>query len=239
MSDKPTQSPDRAGLYVLGLLRGEDRRAFEIDMSADPVLAAEVAAWEQRFLPLSLAVPRIEPSREVWHAIEQVIATPPAAPVREVRRRSVWRDWLWDNLAVWRGIGVVGVAAAVALAVLLPRPVPGPSLFAVLSTKSGPVFTVAMHMNGALDIAAVGHTAPPQGKVWQLWAVGHDAKPVPIGFVNSGSTKLPPNDLPAHLRKVNTLVAATVEPPGGSPTGQPDLPIVFAGPLVPVPRADS
>lgn len=239
MSDDFSQTPDRAGLYVLGLLRGEDRKAFEADLAVDPTLAAEVAAWEQRLLPLSLATPPAQPAPAVWGAIEQAIGTQPAPSPRVRRRRPVWRDWLWDNLPVWRGVGAIGAAATIALAILLTHQTPAPSMVAVLSAKSGPVFTVALRANGALDIAALGHTAPPQGKVWQLWAVGKGEKPVPIGFVKPGGTALPPDDVPKHLRKPNTVIAATVEPPGGSPTGQPDMPIVFAGPLVPVPRAAS
>lgn len=239
MSENLAQMPDRAGLYVLGLLRGQERRDFEADMAADPVLAAEVAAWEQKFLPLSLAVPQIQPDAGVWRAIEESIAVPEPFVAKRRRNHSMLRDWLWDNLPVWRGIGAIGVAAAVALAVLLPRPQPSPSMVAVLSTKSGPVFTVALRANGALDIAAVKHAPPPEGKVWQLWAVGKDQKPISIGFVTPGSTQLQPRDLPQPLRKPDTLIAVTAEPPGGSPTGQPDMPIMFAGPLVPVPHTAS
>lgn len=233
MSDTPVPTPDRAGLYVLGLLRGDERRAFEADMAVDPVLASEVLAWEERLLPLALGIPPVDPDAPVWQAIEQGIAAP-ARSVAPSHRRAGWRDWFWDNLLVWRGLGALGVAAAIGLAVLLPRPVPGPSMVAVLSAKTGPVFTVAMRADGAMNIAPVGHAAPPPGKVWQLWVVAKGEKPVPIGFVQPGHTTLPPNDVPAHLREPEALIAVTVEPPGGSPTGLPDTPIVFSGPLLPV-----
>ena len=74
MSDSIPPIPDRAGEYVLGVLRGEERRAFEADMARDPVLAAEVAAWEYRLLPLALAVPQAEPPANSWHEIERIIA---------------------------------------------------------------------------------------------------------------------------------------------------------------------
>ncbi|WP_427939973.1 anti-sigma factor [Acidiphilium sp.] len=220
--------PDRAGLYVLGLLRGAERREFEAACARDPALAAEVAAWEERLLPLALAVPPVAPGPAVWAAIERATSPRAAAPARRNRLREIW-----DNLFVWRGIALAGAVAA-ALLLVLPRGAPGPAMVAVLSAKLGPVFTVAMKTNGALNIAPVGHAAPPAGKVWQLWAVGQGEAPVPIGFVQAGATRLPANDVPARLRRAHTLIAVTVEPPGGSPTGKPDMPIVFAGPLLPV-----
>lgn len=238
MSDTVSPAPDRAGLYVLGLLRGEERHEFEADFARDPVLASEVAAWEERFLPLSLAIPAVLPSESVWREIERIIAPrDAAAPMQAApfrRRTSSWRTRFWDNVGMWRGIGAIAVAAAVVFAVFRPTPVPAPHMVAVLANKAGPVFTVAMRSDGGVNIAPVGHSAPPAGKVWQLWAVAGGEKPVAIGFVKPGQTTLPANDVPASMRKAKILIAVTVEPPGGSPTGQPDTPIVFSGPLLPI-----
>jgi anti-sigma-K factor RskA len=238
MSDLITPAPDRAGLYVLGLLRGQDRREFEADLAVDPVLATEVSAWEIRFLPLSLAIPPVEPSESVWLEIQRILAprdrAAPMPAAASLRRRSTWRETFWDNVAVWRGIGGIAVAAAIAIAVLRPQPAAVPSLVAVLASKAGPVFTVALRSDGGMNIAPVGSIKPPAGKVWQLWAVAGGEKPVAIGFVSSKPSVLPANQIPADMRKPNILMAVTVEPPGGSPTGQPDTPIVFAGPILPI-----
>lgn len=229
MSEQLPPIPDRAGEYVLGVLRGEDRGRFEAEMARDPALAAEVAAWEERLLPLALAVPATDPPAHLWAGIERQIAhrKVPGAP-------SPWRTRFWDNLAIWRGIGAIAIAAAILLAILRPHPAAPPQLVAVLAGQTGPLFTVALRENGAMTIAPVGNAAPPEGRVWQLWAVASGAKPVPIGFVKPGTTALPANDLPPALRRAHVLLAVTVEPPGGSPTGQPDTPIVLSGPLLPI-----
>lgn len=238
MSDLTPPPPDRAGEYVLGVLRGEERRAFEADLARDPVLAAEVAAWEERLLPLALTVPQVEPPATAWSEIERIISPPEprAAISRQAPRRLApsWRERFWDNVAIWRGIGAVAVAAAIALAILRSQLPAAPHMVAVLASKSGPVFTVALRGDGAMSIAPIGHILPPAGKVWQLWAVAGGEKPVPIGFVKPGHTVLPANDMPPDLRKPKILIAVTVEPPGGAPTGQPDTPIVFSGPLLPI-----
>lgn len=234
MSDSTLPTPDRAGLYVLGLLRGEERRAFEADMAVDPILVSEVMAWEERFVQLALAVPPVQPRDNVWTAIQSTIAPQNERKERPAPERVGWRTWFWDNLAVWRAIGVVGIAAAVVFAVLPPRPSPTASMIAVLSTKNGPVFTVALRADGGLNISAVGEVSPPPGKVWQLWAVASGEKPLSLGIMSQGNMVTPANDMPKHMRKSHTLIVATVEPPGGSPTGRPDTPFVFSGQLLPV-----
>ncbi|HEX7391231.1 MAG TPA: anti-sigma factor, partial [Acidiphilium sp.] len=201
----------------------------------DPTLAAEVAAWEERLLPLALAIPETEPPASLWRDIERRIS-PAVAQDAPRRTVSVWRERFWNNVAVWRGIGAVAVAAVIALAILRPHPAPPPHMVAVLAGKSGPMFTVAMRGNGAMSISPVADIAPPAGKVWQLWAVASGGKPVAVGFVEPGHTVLPANDMPSDMRRPKILLAVTVEPPGGSPTGQPDSPIVFSGPLLPMGR---
>lgn len=231
MSEALPPVPDRAGEYVLGVLRGEERHRFEADMARDPALAAEVAAWEARLLPLALAIPASEPPESVWRSIEQRVAPPAVAAPRAA---PSWHDRLWNSVNIWRGIAAAAAAAAIILAVLHRQPAAPPHLVAVLAGTAGPVFTVALRENGAMSISPVTGTAPPAGRVWQLWAVAGGEKPVPIGFVNPGQTTLPANDLPQALRRAKVLLAVTVEPPGGSPSGQPDTPIVFSGPLLPI-----
>lgn len=238
MSDLVSPPPDRAGLFVLGLLRGQERRQFEADLAVDPVLASEVSAWESWLLPLSLAVPQVAPPETVWREIERILAPRDAVVSRpaatKLRRRPTLRETFWDNVAIWRGIGAIAVAAVIALVVLRPQQPQAPSMVAVLASKAGPVFTVAVHSNGAMNIVPVGTTTPPPGKVWQLWAVAGGEKPVAVGFVEPNGSVTQPNQLPPDLRKPQILMAVTVEPPGGSPTGQPDTPIVFAGPILPI-----
>lgn len=238
MSETDLPPPDRPGLYVLGLLRGDERLAFEADMAADSVLAAEVRAWEERLLPLADAIEQVQPDDRVWTAIARVVEPPAVRAAATSTSPSGLRTWLWDNLLVWRAVGAMGIAAAIALAIL-PRSVPTTSMVAVLSTAHGPVFTVAVRANGAMEVVPVGSEAPPPGKVWQLWAVVPKEKPVSLGLMQGRRLVLPASDIPAQMRQPHTLIAATVEPPGGSPTGQPDFPIVFSGPLLPIGAAKS
>jgi anti-sigma-K factor RskA len=226
-------TPDqRAGEYVLGLLRGMARAQFEAEMDREPALARAVAFWEDRLAPLALAAaPEIMPSPAMWCMIE--------ASIRPAEPPVSWGDRvaaLWNNVGVWRGIGVLAIAAALVLAIIHPGsgPAPQPSMVALLNQGTTPLFTVSLRENGSAQILPLSHVAPPAGKVWQLWAVAKGVKPVPIGFLQSGPTNLPAGDIPATLRKPGVLIAVTVEQPGGSPTGTPTMPIMFDGPLTSV-----
>ena len=218
----------RAGEYVLGLMRGTERAQFETEMARDPELAQAVAFWEDKLAPLAWdAATETMPATALWRSIEAAIK--PAPP----RQPSPWFAALWNNLGLWRGIGAIAVAAAIILALINPlanhsRQI---SMVALLNQGAKPLFTVALRTDGGGQILPLTHAAPPAGKVWELWAVAKGAKPVPIGFLQSGPTELRAGDIPAAFRKPGVLIAVTVEQPGGSPTGTPTLPIMFDGPL--------
>ena len=78
-------------------------------------------------------------------------------------------------------------------------------------------------------------TAPP-GKAYELWII--DPKigaPKSLGVIAADSATRRAN-LAQYDRAVveDATYAVTVEPPGGSPTGQPSGPPVFVGKLIPV-----
>jgi anti-sigma-K factor RskA len=251
MSDSFDPS-DPAGDYVLGLLRGGERRAFEAEMALTPGLADEVAAWEQRLLPLALAVPAARPPQALWNRIEAAIAPPaPAARTRTVapprqpgqaRRGSGFS--LWRSLAFWRGFSLMAAVAAIILAILRPGAgPPAPDLVAILQAtpQAGPVspgmsplaFTLAVRPDGGFTMAPVSPRTPPRGHVWQLWAIAPAAKPVSLGLVRARhTTRFKAGQIPVPLRRAHVLIAVSLEPPGGSPTGQPTGPVVFTGPLL-------
>jgi anti-sigma-K factor RskA len=70
-------------------------------------------------------------------------------------------------------------------------------------------------------------------RVLELWSVPPQGAPRSLGLISaSGTTVLPRDRLPAGLLKGGTAaLAVSVEPPGGSPTGAPTGPVVFAGKL--------
>ncbi len=70
-------------------------------------------------------------------------------------------------------------------------------------------------------------------RVLELWSVPPQGNPSSLGLIAAdGLTVLDRRRLPQTLLKGGTAaLAVSVEPPGGSPTGTPTGPVVFAGKL--------
>lgn len=145
------------------------------------------------------------------------------------RKASAWR------LAT---VGASAIAASLAAFIALGTP-EGPlndqRYVAVLQAEGpGPAFLASIDLaNGSISVRTVG--APPQpGKSYELWAVGAGRdKPQSLGVIDA-SFRIPASTLgkidPAALN--DTLFAVSLEPEGGSPTGQATGPVMFTGKLV-------
>ena len=252
MAGGPERS-DRAGEYVLGVMRGQEPLDFEAELARHEWLAAEVAAWERRLLPLALSVPAAAPPRHVWMLIEAAIASravaapaPPRAAraMPPLQRQPARRGGLWRSLVFWRSFSLLAAITAIILAILWPNTgPPPPNLVALLQATpqaeppapgvSRTAFTVAMRPDGALAVLPVSIRKPPKGKGWELWAIAPKALPVPIGMIHARqTTRFNPGQMPVILRRSHVLIAVSVERPDGSPTGKPTGPVVFTGPLL-------
>jgi anti-sigma-K factor RskA len=194
----------------------------------DAHLRAVLTEWEACFAAWASNVPRQVPPARVWRRIRRTIEG-------GTQRRSFWR-----GLGVWQTATAAVAAALVAVVVwwqVVPTPVsPVPADIAVVTSKAGkPVWVVSLSPNTrTLTINATGHAAPPSGKAYELWMLpGHNAKPVSLGLLPAGG-KSRRKLTAAQTRALASAkaVAVSVEPPGGSPTGQPTGPVVYSAPLV-------
>ena len=70
-------------------------------------------------------------------------------------------------------------------------------------------------------------------RVLELWSVPPQGAPRSLGLISaSGATVVPRGKLPEALLKGGTAaLAVSLEPPGGSPTGVPTGPVLYAGKL--------
>jgi anti-sigma-K factor RskA len=229
----------QAGEYVLGLLGGEERARFERRLGTDPRLRAEVEAWERRLAPLALATEPVEPPPRVWSRIEASLrgAAPQVwvPPVRKARRPlpvGVWRAW---------ALGATAAAAALA-GLLVARPPwigeqpPPVRLIAVLNdAQDRPAFLVSA-APGEQRVSALGVARPDElaGRVPELWALPDGGgAPVSLGLLDARGRidrALPP--AARELVRPGRAVAVSLEPPGGSPTGQPTGPVAYTGVLL-------
>jgi anti-sigma-K factor RskA len=233
MSDDRTIDRDEDGTplaaeYVLGVLDAEQHRSFERRLAQEPTLRTEVEYWERRLGGLASEVQPVEPPPHAWSSIEAALSGRAAVPARR---------GLWNSLAFWRwaAIGLAAVAAAsiVALVKLSPTPVSNTPLIAKLDVSGGQAGFVA-----ALDPARNGLTIVPASvtnvnqRVLELWLIPPGGKPRSLGLIEAGRAihiSLPA-DLSGNITADSTL-AVSLEPPGGSPTGQPTGPVIANGKL--------
>ena len=227
---RPALADALACAYVSGTLRGPARRRFEALLPSHPQLRQAVRLWEERLMPLTVALPAVQPSPTVWLRIEQRLwpQATAAAPL----------PW-WQRLATWRAFTGAASAAALALAVLLATP-PGvqPPVLIVLqgtgadSPAGG--FVASVSGDGqSLVTRPLMQVAVQPDRVLELWSVPPQGAPRSLGLIKAdGLTVLDRRRLPETLLKGGTsALAVSVEPPGGSPTGAPTGPVVFAGKL--------
>jgi anti-sigma-K factor RskA len=221
-----------AGEYVLGTLTASERAEAETRIGRETAFAAIVLAWEKYFAPLAAAAVPVQPPAHLRRRIIEAIggSGQTADNVVSLRRQ----------LNLWRGLTVGAAALAAALAaVILVRPPPaqlaGGKYVAVLQPQGpGPAFVATIDLaSGTISALRIG-AEPQAGKSYELWAVGGGRdKPQSLGLVDA-SLKIPAGKLgkidPASLG--DTVFAVSLEPQGGSPTGQPTGPVLYTGKLV-------
>lgn len=234
MSDDGTMTPADGGNliaaeYVLGVLGPEERREVERRLAQEPALASEVAFWEERLGGLADAVVAVPPPPHTWSRIEAAVSAATAA-----RPTSVWQ-----SLAFWRGFAIASAALATAsiaaLAYIGLVPGPRPPLMATLAGSAGqPNFVAAVTATGDSLVVVPASLLTTDPRAIELWLIptGPNQRPHSLGLVQPGQPirlTIPP-DLAGRLGPDATL-AVSLEPPGGSPTGQPTGPVIASGKL--------
>jgi anti-sigma-K factor RskA len=218
-----SDAPDRdvlAAEYVLGTLEGDEAQEAARLLRDDPAFAAAVRAWETRLTPLADTVAPVGPPPELWDRI--VAATGTAAVVAFPERR---------RLRIWQASTGVALAIAASLAAFIVlRPVPEPRVAVLAPLSNGvPVLLATAEPNGTLNVRPNGTIAVPSGRDLELWALAAgETKPRSLGVLPAGGRQLVASLPPG------TQLLVSLEPRGGSPTGQPTGPVLYGGRLVAV-----
>jgi len=221
-------APDNAGLidrlaaeYVLGTLRGGARRRFERWRESSAAVDARCGYWEQQLLPLLGSVGRIEPAPRVWVRIRTRLAL--GVPI--ARRSSL-------GLALAAGVLLIVVAA-----LLYWRTQPRALETATITTPAGTLMW-QVEVSGRSGAAAVlgvraGALTPPAGGDYELWVLPRGRAPVSLGVLPHGgsSWRRTLTATQRHALATADQLAVSIEPPGGSPTGQPTGAVVYVAPL--------
>lgn len=222
-----------AGEYVLGVLSSEARRAAEERMAREPAFAARVRRWEQDLAKLNDAYEPIAPPRAVFDRLEGRLFAEAGTGTAVMGSPM----GLWNSLAFWRVVSaalllvVAGMAAMVVAfgggGGAMRRP-----LVAELSAHNGMISLLARYdrTTGRLQLTPVASAAQEPHSL-QLWMINGKQAPVSLGVMaqnGKGELVVPPS-IRAKV-SAGTVIAVSLEPRGGSPTGAPTGPVLAAGP---------
>ena len=232
-----TVTPDddfAAAEYALGTLDPSERAVMAARRQREPDLDEAIRAWEARLAPLAEAAGPIEPPRDLLPAIEaRIRGASPEAPgngaVVELER-SIRR---WRAMAIaaslFAGVLAIGFVAREASR----RSAPHEYVAILQKDAASSAFAVTVNLDKQeLTVRPVAAQAPP-GKSYELWLIDSKLGARSLGVIGDtpGGANLSAYD-PTVV--ADATYAVTIEPPGGSPTGQPSGAPVFVGKLIPV-----
>lgn len=213
----------QAAEYVLGTLPADERNALQARREQDPTLDALILEWEERLSDMTDDVELVEPGSELFEKIERALGRDDS---NVIALRSQLNRWRWST-------ALASAAALVLVAVLTfqPQPATAPESFVAVFQHDDqqPAFLLTVNLEDRqLNIRPVTAEAKPD-KSYQLWIKADELGPKPrsVGVMGDqfeiDRAALQEYD-PALLR--TATFGISVEPPGGSPTGQPTGPAI-------------
>lgn len=144
----------------------------------------------------------------------------------------------WRQPVLWQGWAA---AASISLAVVVwrgvppepPEPVALRPLVELVDAGKRPVLAAAMSADGSvLELRPARPVTANAAQSWELWLIpAEGGAPLSVAVLGVLAARIEvPQALRARLRPGATL-AVSVEPRGGSPTGQPTGPVIASGKL--------
>jgi len=206
-----------AAEYALGTLRGAARQRFARRLLQEPELAAEVGRWQHALAELDHNVKPVTPPQAVWQRLAHSL------PADKTPARSVRWPWLgWALAASFAG----------ALIYTQLTPPPAPQAVAVLngSAQQGSWVVSLNPAKDRLTVQAINAAAIQPDRSLQLWLIPPGEKPQSLGLIATSASQQV-SIRPVQLASLPTL-AISLEPRGGSPTGQPTGPVLFSGKVI-------
>lgn len=206
--------------YAIGLMSTAARRRFEQLLLDDAALRTELAHWQESLASLTDAIPEQPVPDRVWQGITARIE-PQVLHVPE--KRPFW-NWLRVTAAL------CSIVVLVFLGSLYNRD-DARYRATLLTADAQPALKVEAHADylqvEPLTLAAVG-----SDRSLELWAIPADGKPISLGVIPAGGKgKVELSEAQKALIGQPIALAVSLEPKGGSPTGQPTGPVLYQGAL--------
>ncbi|WP_299044396.1 anti-sigma factor [uncultured Tateyamaria sp.] len=216
MTRTPTYDENEvlAAEYVVGLLSTDERRAVETRARTDQALTAQIRAWEVYLSGLNEEYGFAQPSGQVKKAIDQRLFETP-------RPRQHW----------WARAGLVATVLALALIIGSISLDTRDATRMIAQLDSGEsAYRFVVEVGEATETIDVSLTAgdPAADGVFELWLLLEGGAPQSLGtFAQSARLQ----SSAAWQVQEGMVLAVSLEPVGGSPTGTPTGPVLAVGAL--------
>lgn len=233
--------PDLAAAELaLGLLDGDELAAARRRQLAEPAFARGVEQWRAHFAGLFAQWPEAVPA----DALAEIVAARIDAAGGTARTGGAVPLTAPRDAGGWRALAIgSSAAAAIMLGVVAWRPslpvAPGPvaapapsQMVAALAAADSSAPLAAMYDPASATVRMPGPMTIPAGRDAQLWLIEGKGKPVPLGlFRQVGGSTFVATARTGRPIPAGATLAISIEPVGGSPTGQPTGPVVASGAL--------
>ena len=218
------QTPERrralAADYAIGLMPPTARKRFEHLLQDDAPLRAELARWNTHLSQLTEPLLEQPVPDHVWQAI---VARIEPQTLHVPARRPFWS---------WVRLSALACSLLIALTVgLLYNRDSVQYKATLLSGTAQPGLSIEAHSD-YLDVRPLELAAVDGGRSLELWAIPVEGKPVSLGLIpRDGDGRIVLSQSQQQLIRIPVVLAVSLEPQGGSPTGQPTGPVLYQGPL--------
>ena len=211
--------------YILGTLKGAARRRFEQLIRQKPVWAQTLNWWEGHMHLLADTVPAVSPPNKVWKNIEAQLFN------RKATQHSAWwKNWAFASTALATGLAIL-------LVIQTPQSLNDskPAAVALLATEKSEAGwllneTKKSDTDVTINAIALVSLQLKADNAFELWLLPADkSKPISLGLLpqqGNNVFKVPKDVIPLMA---TGLLAVSLEPVGGSPTGQPTGAVLYQG----------
>ena len=208
--------------YAIGLMPATARRRFDALLLEDAALRVELGHWQDALASLTGALPERPVPEHVWEGIRariepQVLHLPVKPP-------------FWKSVRMLAAACAVGVALLVG--VLYQRDIGAEYNATLVSASQQPALQIQA-FGDHLQVEALSLAAVEPTRDLELWAIAPGGKPISLGLVPvAGKGRIQLSKEQQALLTSPLTLAVSLEPRGGSPTGQPTGPVLYQGALV-------
>lgn len=240
-----------AAQYVLGVLSGSARAQVQTRMLHDIALRDSVYQWERKLNPLASLLTEKPVPLHVWQAIERQLGhatpatvnpvtapltqAPPAIttahPANDVSR---WKLWTGLSSAVAAGLALAlmlrpdTVMTPTEPTVIVQQPAVIRDLTVLVDADNVPTWIVRQQEQQLL-LSSLTAQQIPSDRDLELWTIQGDQAPKSLGVIPIRDGQAVLANIADTLVSADSVLAISIEPKNGSPTGAPTGAVLFTG----------